>query len=213
MRLFKLLSLLLSYPDEQLREVVPELTTMLRAEAALPAGIAARLVELAAGIETADLLESQERYVALFDQTRSLSLYLFEHVHGESRDRGQAMVDLRKLYEEHGLVMESGELPDFLPLFLEFLDTIPQSEAHALLVDIRPIADSLSQRLLKRKSAYAAVLDALVALAPTATGAMAEGAAVPEEDSAEARDASWAEPPVRFIAAPAPLTAPAGGHS
>ena len=70
---------------------------------------------------TGDLYDLQERYVLLFDRTRSLSLHLFEHVHGESRDRGQAMVDLKALYERHGLHMSSSELPDHLPLFLEFL--------------------------------------------------------------------------------------------
>ena len=71
----------------------------------------------------------QERYVLLFDRTRSLSLHLFEHVYGESRDRGQAMVDLKQLYEQHGLFMSSSELPDYLPLFLEFLSAVPETQS------------------------------------------------------------------------------------
>ena len=77
-------------------------------------------------LATGDLYDLQERYVLLFDRTRSLSLHLFEHVHGESRDRGQAMVDLKALYERHGLLMSSSELPDHLPLFLEFLSDHPR---------------------------------------------------------------------------------------
>jgi len=208
MRTFKLLSLLLAYPDAALQRAAPEIATLLREDTALPGDIAARLAALAGRIATGDLLETQERYVALFDQTRSLSLYLFEHVHGESRDRGQAMVDLRGHYEEHGLVIEPGELPDFLPLVLEFLDAIPDTEAHALLAEIRPIADSLARRLAKRRSDYGAVLDAVVALAPKAT--IEAAAASPDEEPASARDASWEEAPVHFTAAPMPVGARPG---
>lgn len=80
-----------------------------------------------------DLYELQARYVDLFDRSRALSLHLFEHVHGESRDRGQAMVDLKALYESHGLEITASELPDFLPLFLEYLSLRPLEEAKALL--------------------------------------------------------------------------------
>lgn len=208
MRTFKLLSLLLAYPDVALQQAVPEIVAMLRDDTALPGAITARLTKLADRIATDDLLDTQERYVALFDQTRTLSLYLFEHVHGESRDRGQAMVDLRTLYDEHGLAMEPGELPDFLPLFLEFLDVIPEAEARALLAEIRPIVDSLAKRLTKRRSEYASVLDAVLALAPEATTAAAS--ASPDDEPASARDASWEEAPVRFTAAPTPVAVRAG---
>lgn len=207
MRIYKILSLLLGYPDEALQRAAPEIAAMLRGTAALPADIAQRLAGLAESIGAGDLLDRQEAYVALFDQTRSLSLYLFEHVHGESRDRGQAMVDLRNLYEEHGLEMEDGELPDFLPLFLEFLDTIPQEEARGLLGDVRPIAETLAKRLGKRRSVYASVLDAIVALAPPTVTDTTVGS----PDSPDASpDASWAEAPVRFTAAPTPLAACTG---
>lgn len=204
MRIYKILSLLLAYPGEALQRAAPEIAAMLPGTTTLPADVAQRLAALAESIGTGDLVDTQEAYVALFDQTRSLSLYLFEHVHGESRDRGQAMVDLRTLYEEHGLAMEDGELPDFLPLFLEFLDTIPQDEARGLLGDVRPIAETLAKRLGKRRSAYAAVLDAIVALAP----ATATDTTVESPDAVDASpDAVWAEAPVRFTAAPTPIAA------
>lgn len=208
MRTFKLLSLLLAYPDASLQQAAPEIGAMLREDTVLPGEIVARLAALAERIATDDLLDTQERYVALFDQTRTLSLYLFEHVHGESRDRGQAMVDLRKLYDEHGLAMEPGELPDFLPLFLEFLGLIPDTDARGLLGQIHPIVDSLAKRLAKRRSEYASVLDAVLALAPEATTTAA--AASPDDEPASARDASWEEAPVRFTAAPTPVAARAG---
>ncbi len=200
MRIFKLLSLLLGYPDEAVQQAAPEIAALVRDEPALPRETAARLAALATRIATDGLLDTQEAYVALFDQTRSLSLYLFEHVHGESRDRGQAMVDLRTLYEANGLEMEPGELPDYLPLFLEFLGMTAVAEARDLLADIRPIAESLAQRLAKRRSDYAAVLDAVLALAPVAV--RTAGSVAPEDELA-GHDHIWAEEPVRFTAAPA----------
>src|SRR5690606_23116888 len=94
-------------------------------------------------LATWDLYELQERYVLLFDRTRSLSLNLFEHVHGESRDRGQAMVDLKDLYERHGLTLASTELPDYLPLFVEFLSTISEVEARELLAETAHILEAI----------------------------------------------------------------------
>lgn len=207
MRIFKLLSLLLGYPDEALQEAAPEIAGILCNDPALPNEISARLAALAMRIASNDLLDTQEAYVALFDQTRSLSLYLFEHVHGESRDRGQAMVDLRTLYEANGLEMEPGELPDYLPLFLEFLSIITSDEAGILVADIQPLAVSLAQRLTKRRSDYAAVLDAVLALAPAA--GHTAGSVAPEVDPT-GHDHAWAEEPVLFTAAPVPVAAPAG---
>src|SRR5262245_15037597 len=125
----KALSALLSYPTTELQQASDELRTVLDVDALLPPTIADALDVLIDELATGDLYDLQERYVLLFDRTRSLSLHLFEHVHGESRDRGQAMIDLKSLYERHGLAIGAGELPDFLPLFLEFLSTPPLAEA------------------------------------------------------------------------------------
>ena len=122
------------------------------------------MVSLAEDIAGMDLFDTQERYVWLFDRTRSLSLHLFEHVHGESRDRGQAMVDLAQHYEQNGFVISTRELPDFLPLFLEFLSVIPVEDARQLLDDPIEIIATLDERLRKRKSAYRVVFQALRAI-------------------------------------------------
>ena len=121
------------------------------------AAIGALLAELA----DPDIYELQERYFALFDRSRTLSLHLFEHVHGESRDRGQAMADLIALYNSHGLEMAAGELPDFLPLFLEFLSLLPDAEARAMLAEPAGILRALTDRLAARDTAYATVMEAL----------------------------------------------------
>src|SRR5262249_57680544 len=131
-RTFKVLSALLSYPTEELQAAVPELAAALSRESLIPAAIRRRLDVLLNEIATGDLYDLQERYVLLFDRTRSLSLHLFEHVHGESRDRGQAMIDLKALYEKAGLEIDAAELPDFVPLFLNFLSTHPPPDTYSL---------------------------------------------------------------------------------
>ena len=164
-RTFKALSALLCYPTAELQAAMPELAAAIEGEALLPAGLRRQLEPLMNEIATGDLYDLQERYVLLFDRTRSLSLHLFEHVHGESRDRGQAMIDLKSLYESGGLEIDAAELPDFVPLFLEFLSTRPRAEAYELLGQPAHIFAALAERLRKRQSAYEAVFRALTALA------------------------------------------------
>ena len=129
-RTLKILSILLSYPDEEFP--ARDLSEALDGEALLPPACHAKVTALIDDIAACDLYDARERYVYLFDRTRSLSLHLFEHVHGESRDRGQAMVDLSDLYERNGFRIAARELPDYLPLFLEFAATLPLSEARDL---------------------------------------------------------------------------------
>ncbi|MBD9374198.1 nitrate reductase molybdenum cofactor assembly chaperone [Rhizobium sp. ARZ01] len=160
-RVLKIVSLLLSYPDEELLSACGELKTALQAEKAIgPEGkqLLARLLDDLAGHE---LYDAQERYVHLFDRTRSLSLHLFEHVHGESRDRGQAMVDLMAMYEDNGFLIDAKELPDYLPLFLEYLSTRPQAEIDELLAQTGHITAALGERLKKCRSIYANAFAAL----------------------------------------------------
>ncbi len=199
---FKVLAALLTYPTAELQQVTNDLRAALAAEGLLPVSIAGDLDRLIDEIATGDLYDLQERYVLLFDRTRSLSLQLFEHVHGESRDRGQAMIDLQNLYEKNGLVISANELPDFLPLFLEFLSTRPHAEACELLGQPAHILFAFAERLHKRRSAYEAVFRALVALAasqPTAD----DISKLLDEPDAEATDlaaldAAWEDEPVRF---------------
>ena len=199
---FKVLSALLSYPTVELQEALSELTAALNGEALLPAAVRRQLDRLMDEIATGDLYDLQERYVLLFDRTRSLSLHLFEHVHGESRDRGQAMIDLKALYENGGLRIDAAELPDFAPLFLEFLSTQPRSEAYELLGKPAHIFAALAERLRKRQSAYEAVFRALTTLAAAKPKADDVSAllAEPDPDATDlaALDAAWEEEPVSF---------------
>lgn len=198
----KALSALLAYPTADLQEAVPDLRAALKAEALVPSPIRSQLDKLLDEIEGGDLFDLQERYVLLFDRTRSLSLHIFEHVHGESRDRGQAMIDLKSLYENAGLEMAASELPDFLPLFLEFLSTRDRVEAWDLLAQPVHIFEALAERLRKRRSPYEAAFRAMVALA--AQKPKAEDVAPllqlpdPDADDLAALDAAWEDEPVSF---------------
>jgi nitrate reductase delta subunit len=201
-RTLKVLSALLTYPSAELQAAVPQMRAALDAEGRLPQKNRDRLDRILEEIATSDLYDLQERYVLLFDRTRSLSLHLFEHVHGESRDRGQAMVDLKALYERHGLAMSSSELPDHLPLFLEFLSEIPQAEARELIEETSHILEALRQRLKRRKAPYSSVLSCTQALAHAKpqTEILAALMGEPDEDPNDlaALDAAWEEEEVTF---------------
>jgi nitrate reductase delta subunit len=199
---FKVLSALLSYPTAELQQAGGELSAALDADGLITGHVRAALQRLIDDIADGDLYDLQERYTLLFDRTRSLSLHLFEHVHGESRDRGQAMIDLKAMYEQAGLDISASELPDFLPLFLEFLSTRPANEARATLGQPAHILAALGERLRKRKSPYEAVFRALAALA--AAKPRPEDVAVlmqepdPDPLDLQALDAAWEDEPVTF---------------
>jgi len=199
---YRALALLLSYPTEANRALLAEAARVLDADERLPAPVRRALGTLACEIADADIYEAQERYVWLFDRTRSLSLNLYEHVHGESRDRGQAMVSLLELYRSKGLELSANELPDHLPGFLEFLSTQSQEEAASLLGEASHVLSALGQRLHKRQSPYRAVFGALSALAadPADAEALASLMAEPDDnpDDLEAMDKLWAETAVSF---------------
>lgn len=199
-RTYKVLSALLCYPTAELKGAVGELRAALHEEALLPAPRLALLDRLLHELARRDLYDLQERYTLLFDRSRSLSLHLFEHVHGESRDRGQAMVDLARHYESRGFALATSELPDFLPLFLEFLSVLPPAEARALLAEPAEVLRTLEERLRRRGSIYAGVFLALLDLAGERPAAGARTAPADEVDpeDLEALDAEWEETQVTF---------------
>lgn len=194
------LAVLLGYPSAELKAHAGELRETLDREQALSRSERRRLEPLLQRFEQEDLLDLQAAYSELFDRSRSLSLHLFEHVHGDSRERGQAMIDLGKQYADSGFFLEASELPDFVPVFLEYASCLPRAEAREVLGQPAHVFAALAERLDKRGSAYAGIFHALVALAgvrPDA-GAIAEIAEnTPEQDPVEI-DAEWEEAPVSF---------------
>ncbi len=203
MKTLKILSILLSYPTEELQTETTVFKDILYQEGLLKKRDLKPLFAFIDELASDDLMDVQERYVHLFDRTKALSLHLFEHVHGESRDRGQAMVDLLELYEKHGLKIEASELPDYLPMFLEFLSTLPAKDAIGLLAEPLPILGAIRARLENRESPYAIVINALEEIAGTKVNKAAIDAILSEEpdddpDDFEAIDEAWEEKEVRF---------------
>jgi nitrate reductase delta subunit len=204
MKTFRILSALLSYPEQELFDALPHFATALDAEGMLSEADWRAVRDFIEDLAAMPLLDAQERYVALFDRNRSLSLHIYEHVHGESRDRGQAMVRLANLYRLHEMHVTARELPDYLPLFLEFLSIVPERAARSLLADAAHVVAALTEKLRFRGSPYAAVMEAVLSLAARAPQAEAVAdirAALPETgDDLAALDRQWEEEAVRFVA-------------
>lgn len=162
MKLYKALSALLCYPEPELQQGIGEIRAVLADELVYLAQLEPLLTHLA----QTELVELQEQYVQTFDRTPSHSLHLFEHVHGEDRARGQAMVDLLEEYRKHGFDVSADELPDYVPLFLEFLSQCDEAEARDVLGDAVHVLAHLGGKLKGNQSVYASVFDVLVALSP-----------------------------------------------
>ncbi|WP_413727985.1 nitrate reductase molybdenum cofactor assembly chaperone [Sodalis sp. RH19] len=201
----KIIGRLLDYPDEPLWAAREELIAALGGAGELTLRQAARLIGFIGDFCAQPLLDAQEAYCGLFDRGRATSLLLFEHVHGESRDRGQAMVDLLAQYRAAGLALDSRELPDFLPLYLEYLSSRDQAAGREGLADIAPILALLGARLRARSNHYALLFDMLLAI----SGSELRGASLDNNVALEARDdtpaaldAVWEEEQVKFLAPP-----------
>lgn len=201
-RTLKALSLILSYPTRELQHAMPEISAVLASDTRLTAAARRALRPLMVDLGGRDIYDLEETYVGLFDRSRTLSLNLFEHIHGESRDRGSAMVSLIEMYRDAGYEPATSELPDHLPLLLEFLATRPFAEACETLAEAAHILQAIGARLARRESNYESAFAALLQL----VGAKADREAVaelidqPDDDpnDLEALDAVWEESEVRF---------------
>jgi nitrate reductase delta subunit len=196
MKTYKILGLLMSYPKPEWVSHLDECKLVLEQEKLLPRKHLKAIAAFIEMLKTADLYSVQEEYVATFDRGRSHCLHLFEHIYGESRDRGQAMVNLIEAYEEKGLFIDHAELPDYIPLFLEFLSLCPVDEAVTLLGEPIDIVATIAARLQERDSSWAALFAALVALSKVKPNrdkveeVLAQGQ---EDNSLEALDKEWEE--------------------
>lgn len=201
MRTLQVIAALLHYPNEALCAHSDELRATLTDETVLDAAERISCQRFIEWLTAQDLIDAQARYVETFDRGRARSLYLFEHVYGESRDRGQAMVELSRLYRSHGYAISARELPDYLPLYLEFLSQIAVDEALQRLIEIAPLVQHLHAQLAKHDSPYAPLLQPLLRLSGVAgddTELQRQVAAEAPDDTPAALDAVWMEAPVTF---------------
>ncbi len=202
----KAISALLSYPTAELQQAKAELMEALQQGNLLPADSIKAMETLINALADGDIYTLQETYVGLFDRSRTLSLNLFEHVHGESRDRGGAMVNLVENYRAAGFEPASSELPDHIPVLLEFLAMRPIDEAREVLADAAHILEVLQTRLTRRESIYAPVFAALMQIsdAEADRAVVAEMLAVKDDDpnDREALDEVGEESEVTFAPDP-----------
>ncbi len=181
------LALLLGYPDQSLRSNLTELLSAMDQEDVIPAARRKELQALAADLLRLDPMDVEARYVETFDRGRATSLHLFEHVHGDSRDRGPAMIDLMQTYGKAGLRMAPHELPDHLCVVLEFASTQPPQVAKEFLGEMAHILTSIFSALVQRSSPYASAVAAVLELA----GQKVQSVSVAAEES---MDDVWQEP-------------------
>ncbi len=214
---FKALGALLDYPTAELQSALDEVEQAIGEERAIPAAELDGVRAFIERLRRSDIMDAQEYWIGLFDRSKRLALHLYEHSHGESRDRGQAMVNLALTYRMNGFELNAAEMPDYLPLFLEFLTVIPEVHARRYLTDAIEIIEALRIRLEERDSTYAALLGALVTLAQReADDAEVEAilAGEPEDPKdLEELDREWAEEPVDFTAGSALKDCPYSGDT
>ena len=206
MVVLRALGALLTYPRQELRAALPEIHDVLANSVLLDAGRRQHLERLIGELSEGDPLDLEQRYVSLFDTGRATCLWLFEHVHGESRDRGQAMVDLKGIYERAGFHLAANELPDYLPAVLEYLSYRELTEARDMLGDCAHILRKIGERLASRGSTYAAIFDALLVIAAQ-PGLELPPAGVSEAASPTSMlhiDDDWMEPPAFGPGSPGP---------
>jgi len=201
MQIFKVISALLDYPQEGVGKHEEELYQIIQSNKILSTDAKQAMSEFLAQQCSYDLLDWQSDYDALFERGRNLSLLLFEHVHGESRDRGQAMVDLIAQYKEADLALDQNELPDYIPLFLEFLSTQDAQDAQAWLMDVSHILAVLATRLEERNSGYASLFNALLEISQAQVDREEIREAVAKEEADytnEAIDKVWEDEAITF---------------
>jgi len=207
MKILNLISRLIDYPTEDLYQAGNELVEVINNDELLSNEDKVGLLSfiqgrcLVNGQAKMDILDWQSDYDALFERGRSVSLLLFEHIHGESRDRGQAMIDLIAHYKEAGLDIGIRELPDYIPLFLEFVATQGEEAGTGWMQDVSHIFALLYVRLAQRNSDYAPLFKSLVNISKAeinfedlATQVKGEK----RDDTKEAIDKVWEEEMVKF---------------
>jgi len=198
MRSLRVLSRLLVYPSAESFEQMNALKDVLREDGFLKAASLKKLNAFIDELSNKELMAAQEVYVELFDRGRAHCLHLFEHVHGESRFRGQAMLDLSDRYAEKGLVIGVGELPDYLPVFLEFISICDPKEGLETLAQAAPVIATIGEKLKRQKSGYANVFTAIVELSGAklnqADIKKAADAALPNIQTLDELDEEWQEP-------------------
>lgn len=194
---YKVLSLLLSYPKNELQEFLPQVENILREDSLLQEDKISGLIEFCNRFSEYDLINWQEEYVQLFDYSRSVSLHIFEHIKGDSRDRGQAMVNLMEFYKASGMQLTTKELPDYIPAFLEFLSTLTPEKAAELLGETVHVLDRINEALNESGNMYSSIFQAIISLSSKTPDKAITREMIKNEKPLDL-DAEYEEEPVTF---------------
>lgn len=194
---YKVLSLLLSYPNEELQKFLPQVENILREDSLLQDDKVSGLIEFCNRFSQLDLINWQEEYVQLFDYSRSVSLHIFEHIKGDSRDRGQAMVNLMEFYKVRGMQLTTKELPDYIPAFLEFLSTLTPEKAAELLGETVHVMDRINEALNESGNTYSSIFKAIISLSAKKPDKAITQEMIKNEKPLDL-DAEYEEEPVTF---------------
>lgn len=197
LKTYKILSLLLSYPSNELQKFLVEVGAELKSEKLLRSEKIGEIEKFTGHFSKMDLTDWQADYVQLFDYSRSASLHLFEHIKGDSKDRGQAMVDMLDFYKENGMQLSANELPDYIPAFLEFLSTLKIEKAAELLAEPVHIIQRIFLALEEKKNPYRHVFSAIVSLSGRQPDENATKAVIQNEKPLDL-DAEYEDEPVEF---------------
>ncbi|MDD2551501.1 MAG: nitrate reductase molybdenum cofactor assembly chaperone [Dysgonamonadaceae bacterium] len=194
---YKILSLLLSYPNDELQKFLLQAEEELRDESLLHEEKIAEIAQSCKRFNQMDLTDWQGEYVQLFDYSRSVSLHIFEHIKGDSRDRGQAMVNLMEFYKEKGMHLTAKELPDYIPVFLEFLSTLSPSKSAELLGETVNIMDKINVALRESENPYSSIFKAIISLSAKQPDKAITREMIKNEKPLDL-DAEYEEEPVTF---------------
>lgn len=194
---YKVLSLLLSYPNDELQEFLLHVEKELREESLLREDQLRGLAEFCKRFGQLDLTDWQEEYVQLFDYSRSVSLHIFEHIKGDSRDRGQAMVNLMEFYKENGMHLNTRELPDYIPAFLEFLSSLPLEKSAGLLGETVHVMDRINEALSESGNLYSSIFQSIISLSARQPDKTITREMIKNEKPLDL-DAEYEEEPVTF---------------
>ena len=137
MQIYKLLSSLLDYPNQDLIEHLPDLRDFVAQSIEIDHAEREALQNFLSHLQSLSVTELQADYVQTFDMTAEHSLHLTHHLFGDDKNRGPALIDLGELYKDYGVEVVTNELPDYLPLILEFTAYLDDNEATVFLSDAK----------------------------------------------------------------------------
>ncbi len=158
MKLYNVLARLLDYPTRELMDHLPEISEVLESESQITPAEYQEISGFISWLQLHDLTGIQQVYVQTFDMVPEHDLHMTHHIHGDSRDRGPALIDLTEHFKANGLEIKEGEIPDYLPLLLEYVSTLGEAESRFFLADVGKILSILADNLEKASSPYAKLI-------------------------------------------------------